>query len=100
MRPGVWYNTPMHRTTKTELIFAVRILNQMVGANAVAHQPGSYILAGAYGGWQLQRIVDTNGSTTAIFPGYSSKRELLDLIHAFRAGIRVGQESASIPETT
>jgi hypothetical protein len=90
----------MHRTTKIELNSAVRVLNQMIGPNAVAHQPGSYILAGAYGGWQLQRIVDTNGSTTAIFAGYRSKRELLELIHAFRAGIRVGQESASIPETT
>jgi len=93
----------MHRTTKNELISAVRVLNQMVGANAVAHQPGSYILAGAYGGWQLQRIVDTGTAltgATAVFPGFRSKRELLELIHAFRAGIlaaqaiRVGQESA------
>jgi hypothetical protein len=93
----------MNRTTKNELISAVRVLNQMVGANAVAHQPGSYFLQGAYGGWQLQQVVGTGTiltGATAVFPGYRSKRELLELIHAFRAGIRVGQESASIPETT
>ena len=83
----------MKRTTKVELNYAVRVLNQMVGANAVAHQPGSYILAGAYGGWQLQKIVGSGPTQGAvsIFPGYRSKRELLELIHAFRMGIEVGE---------
>lgn len=82
----------MKRTTKIELNSAVRVLNQLVGANAVAHQPGSYILAGAYGGWQLQQIVGSGSDqgVAAVFPGYRSKRELLELIHAYRAGIRTG----------
>ncbi len=91
----------MHRTTKTELNSAVRVLNEMIGATE--GQPGSYTLQGAYGGWQLQQVVGTGTvltGATAIFAGYRSKRELLELIHAFRAGIRVGQESASIPGTT
>jgi hypothetical protein len=79
----------MKRTTKIELNSAVRILNQMVGANPVAHQPGSYILAGAYGGWQLQRI-HPSGGNESVTTGYRSKRELLDLIHAYRAGLREG----------
>jgi hypothetical protein len=91
----------MKRTTKNELFYAVRVLNEMIGA--VPGTPGSFFLQGAYGGWQLQKIVGTDTAllgTTAIFDGYRSKRELLDLIYAFRAGIRAGQESASIPKTT
>jgi hypothetical protein len=79
----------MKRTTKIELNAAVRVLNQLVGANPVAHQPGSYILAGAYGGWQLQRI-HPSGGNESVTTGYRSKRELLDLIHAIRYGIREG----------
>lgn len=85
----------MKRTTKVELNSAVRVLNQMVGANAVAHQPGSYILAGAYGGWQLQRIQPLGGYES-VTTGYRSKRELLDLIHAYRAGMNAAL-SPSIP---
>jgi hypothetical protein len=79
----------MKRTTKNELTAAVRVLNELVGANAVAHQPGTYVLAGAYGGWQLQRI-HPSGGNESVTTGYRSKRELLDLIHAYRAGIREG----------
>jgi hypothetical protein len=79
----------MKRTTKIELNAAVRVLNQLVGANPVAHQPGSYILAGAYGGWQLQRI-HPSGGNESVTTGYRSKREVLDLIHAIRYGIREG----------
>jgi len=79
----------MKRTTKFELTAAVRVLNQLVGANPVAHQPGTYVLAGAYGGWQLQRI-HPSGGNESVTTGYRSKRELLDLIHAYRAGLREG----------
>jgi hypothetical protein len=79
----------MKRTTKIELTAAVRVLNQLVGANPVAHQPGTYVLAGAYGGWQLQRI-HPSGGNESVTTGYRSKRELLDLIHAIRYGIREG----------
>ena len=79
----------MKRTTKIELIAAVRVLNHLVGANPVAHQPGSFVLQGAYGGWQLQRI-HPSGGNESVTTGYRSKRELLDLIHAYRAGLREG----------
>ena len=81
----------MHRTTKNELISAVRVLNQMVGANAVAHQPGSYILAGAYGGWQLQRA-HPDGGTVSVTSGYRSKRELRELVDAIRCGVMLREE--------
>jgi hypothetical protein len=79
----------MKRTTKYDLASAVRVLNQLVGATP--GHPGAYCLQGAYGGWQLQRVLVSG--TDAIFPGYRSKRELLELIHAFRAGVRVGQQT-------
>ena len=79
----------MKRTTKIELNAAVRVLNQLVGANPVAHQPGSYILAGAYGGWQLQRI-HPSGGNESMTTGYRSKRELYDLILSMRTGVVIG----------
>jgi len=77
----------MKRTTKIELIASVRVLNQLVGI--AAGQPGSFVLQGAYGGWQLQRI-HPSGGNESVTTGYRSKRELLDLIHAIRYGIREG----------
>ena len=77
----------MKRTTKIELIASVRILNQLVGI--AEGQPGSFVLQGAYGGWQLQRI-HPSGGNQSVTPGFRTKREVLDLIHAIRYGIRVG----------
>jgi hypothetical protein len=86
----------MQRTTINDLNTVVRLLNQNAGV--AENQPGSYILAGAYGGWQLQRIVGSGHSqgVVAIFSGYRPKRELLDLIHAYRAGMNAAM-SPSIP---
>ena len=86
-------------TTISDLKAAVRVLNQMVVAEP--GKAGSYVLQGAYGGYQLQRFVMAGGhlATEAVFGGYRPKRELLDLIHAYRAGISVGRyhpESAPI----
>jgi len=79
----------MKRTTKYDLAAAVRVLNELVGATP--GHPGAYCLQGAYGGWQMQKILVSG--TDAVFPGYRSKRELLELIHAFRAGVCVGQQA-------
>jgi hypothetical protein len=93
-RLAFWYNSRMaHRTSIIDLRASVRVLNEMVGA--VPGTPGSYVLQGAYGGWQLQKVLPTG--TTIIFPGFRPKTELLNLIHAFRAGIRVGQETVFPP---
>jgi len=77
----------MKRTTKIELIASVRVLNQLVGI--AAGQPGSFVLQGAYGGWQLQRI-HPSGGNESVTTGFRTKREVLDLIHAIRYGIREG----------
>ena len=80
----------MTRTTIADLNTAVRILNQLVMARE--NKYGAYCLQGAYGGWQLQRIVNTSGGVSAVTTGYRSKRELLDLIHAYTEGVRAGTD--------
>lgn len=77
----------MKRTTKIELIAAVRVLNHLVGI--AEGKPGSFVLQGAYGGWQLQRI-HPSGGNESVTTGFRTKREVLDLIHAIRYGIREG----------
>lgn len=60
------------------------------GANNRA-MVGRYTLAGAYGGWQLQQIVNEGGGVRAITSGYLSKREVYNLIHAYREGMAAGR---------
>ena len=84
-------------TTISDLKAAVRVLNQMVAAEP--GKAGSYVLQGAYGGYQLQRFLMVNDhlATEAVFSGYRPKRELLDLIHAYRAGISAGMAAVFPP---
>ena len=84
-------------TTISDLKAAVRVLNQMVAAEP--GKAGSYVLQGAYGGYQLQKFNSSNGvlCTEAVFSGYRPKRELLDLIHAYRAGISAGMAAVFPP---
>jgi hypothetical protein len=48
---------------------------------------GHYYLQGAYGGYQLQRVVNESGGVEAITPGFLPKRELLALMHAYLRGM-------------
>ena len=50
---------------------------------------GCYHLAGAYGGWQLQRICNSGGAVNEITSGYVSKRELYNQLFVFIAGLEV-----------
>ena len=77
----------MKRINMADLEAAVRVLNQTIGV--AQGKPGAFCLQGAYGGWQLQRI-HPSGGNESVTTGYRSKRELLDLIHAIRYGIREG----------
>ena len=94
----------MTRTTIDELKTVVHLLNQNAGV--AENQPGSYILAKAYyGGWELQQIVGSGPSQkivvilTGYNTGYLSKRELLGLICAYRAGFCAGNVSRPQPPT-
>jgi hypothetical protein len=52
---------------------------------------GRYTLQGAYGGWQLQQIINEGGGVRAITQGYGTKREVYHLIHAYREGMAAGR---------
>lgn len=94
-----------HRYTKADLDGAVRGLNLMAGFSAEeADAPlytrdganhramvGRYTLQGAYGGWQVQQIINEGGGVRAITSGYLSKREVYNLIHAYREGMAAGR---------
>lgn len=94
-----------HRYTQKDLDGAVRGLNLIAGFTAEeADAPlsvrdgdghrsmvGRYILSGAYGGWQLQQIVNEMGGVRSITSGYLSKREVYIVIHAYREGMVVGK---------
>ena len=82
-----------NRTTIAQVVLAVRHLNSAMGypedaGSAIGSNPvpGSFVLQGAYGGWQLQRVYPLGG-VAAVFSGYRSKREILDLIEAMRSGV-------------
>jgi len=90
-----------HRYTRADLDGAVRGLNLMAGFTAEeADAPlytregaeyramvGRYTLQGAYGGWQVQQVINEGGGVRAITSGYLSKREVYNLIHAYREGM-------------
>ena len=90
-----------YRYTQRDLDGAVRGLNIMAGFTAEeADAPlyareggghramvGRYTLAGAYGGWQLQQVINEGGGVRAITQGYGTKREVYHLIHAYREGM-------------
>jgi hypothetical protein len=85
---------------------AVRGLNRIAGfSEAEADAPlytmdenlkstamvGRYTLAGAYGGYQLQQIINEGGGVRSITSGYGTKREVYYLIHAYREGMAAGR---------
>ena len=94
-----------HRYTQKDLDGAVRGLNLIAGFTAEeADAPlytreggeyramvGRYTLQGAYGGWQLQQVINEGGGVRSITSGYLSKREVYIVIHAYREGMVVGK---------
>ena len=94
-----------HRYTRADLDGAVRGLNLMAGFTAEeADAPlytregaeyramvGRYTLQGAYGGWQVQQIINEGGGVRAITTGYGTKREVYYQIHAYREGMAAGR---------
>ena len=95
-----------YRYTMADLNGAVRGLNRIAGfSDAEADAPlytrgedgqnramvGRYTLQGAYGGYQLQQIVNEGGGVRSITSGYGTKREVYHLIHAYREGMAAGR---------
>ena len=72
------------RITVTDLRHAVECLNLTTGNTPGA--VGSYVLEGAYGGWQLQRLATNGGGVRQVTYGYIPARELLERIHCVHYG--------------
>lgn len=72
------------RITVTDLRAAVALLNTTTGNTPGA--VGSYVLCGAYGGWQLLRLSNASGGVRQVTYGYLPARDLLEQISAFRKG--------------
>lgn len=89
------------RTTQRELQGVVDGLNRMVGAPLEAWQRdeqghyvygganvGHYQIGAAYGGYRLELVINTSGGIRTITE-YSTRRETLAAIRAYREGIAV-----------
>jgi len=54
---------------------------------------GHYTLSGAYGGWELQQVMNTGGGVNCpLYTGHISKPKLYDIISAFITGIQLGRK--------
>ena len=95
-----------YRYTQRDVDSAVRGLNRVAGfTEEDINRPiyerrdddsggamvGRYYVEGAYGGWKLVQITNAGGGTRDVLSvGYTTKRELYHLTHAYRMGIEAG----------
>lgn len=52
---------------------------------------GTYVLDGAYGGYQLGQLTNEGGGRKTIINGYRSKRELWEAIDILEKGMRIAK---------
>ena len=90
------------RVSIQDLRNLVSSLNRMNGRDDSVIAPttrqwkiGTYMLDGAYGGWELQQIVSSTGGVKAINPGgHVSKKELYQFVQLFKNALIAVQEVA------
>ena len=79
----------MNRITMSDLTHAVTVLNTASQIAAPDYKtPGSWLIGQAYGGYQLERVVNDGGGVRT-YGGFGSKRDLLARIHAMLDGIHL-----------
>ena len=94
------------RYTKEDIESAVRGLNRVAGFTAEeidrplwerrengdnVAMVGRYYVEGAYGGWKLVQVLNAGGGVRDVLSaGYTTKRELYHLVHAYRMGVESG----------
>ena len=49
--------------------------------------PGNYHLDGAYGGWKLDRILESGGVHNVLECGFETKKHLYELMQAYLRGL-------------
>lgn len=94
----------MERITVSDLEAVVRRINRVMNGTD-QHEPwervdgtlranvGVFYLDGAYGGYDLYRMVNESGGVDDVLRcGHRPKRELYDLMHAYLRGITSGIE--------
>lgn len=83
-----------NRITKEDLNCVVAMLNRDMGYDVDLSQgrfpEGTFIVQGAYGGWQLQRVRGLG--VVSYTCGYQTKRFVYDSIQMIRAGIALANE--------
>jgi len=90
------------RITEKHLQSLVDKLNQLMDKNLQPYDMsktenraniGTYVLSGAYGGWQLAQISNEHGAQSQpLGGGFETKRETYEKILAFIRGIETAQE--------
>ena len=89
---------PRMRTTQHDLDGACARLNRLTGNPVTAWTPrpdgsmqaqvGHYYIEAAYGGWKLVQMINPFGGVTEpLGGGYTSRRDLLNLLWAMIAGV-------------
>lgn len=86
------------RITEKDLTKIVERLNELTGSPLTYMDEnrktniGHFCLDYAYGGVQLQRVCNHSGGvSTFLNSGYTTKRELYNLIHAFIDGYKTAE---------
>lgn len=86
------------RITEKDLGILVDRLNKLTGSPASYFgedrktNVGHFCLDWAYGGVQLQRVCNECGGVSVVFScGYTTKRSLYDLIHAYIKGYELAK---------
>ena len=87
------------RITEKDMTKLVERLNELTGSPLTYMDEnrktniGHFCLAYAYGGVQLQRVCNYSGGvSTFLNSGYTTKRDLYNLIHAFIDGYKMSKE--------
>jgi hypothetical protein len=94
------------RYTTADVDSAVRGLNRVAGFTAEeidlplwerrengdnVAMVGRYYVEGAYSGWKLVQVLNAGGGVRDVLSaGYTTKRELYHLVHAYRMGVEAG----------
>ena len=79
----------MTRITMHDITEAVKMLNAATHIPAPDYKtPGSWLIGQAYGGYQLERVVNDGGGVRT-YGGYDTARGLLTRIDAMLDGIRL-----------
>lgn len=98
---------PRIQITQQHLDSACARLNLMTGNpttrgcmrpdGSLQSQVGHYHIEAAYGGWKLVQTMNQYGGVREpLGCGYTSRRDLLNLIHAMIAGVEAVQEKMEI----